>query len=243
MPTPATTTASPDVVPGTQVDLAISILTILSTLCATSNTQRHQSPECRQAEKDLLMLVAGKGDHPWVVRGSDDIRKTALERGLMAYIDKANVDKHVFGMSRSSVYSQEGVNWSVFLKGLQGLFSMANKISDPLDLVEDLKGYLIKQKDISSESLKVFMDLHNANGLAKVLYALKEMKILVVCAAVTLLILLVLIFVVWCCMTRRSYREERRARKEQKSNHQANIMMRQMAGHRERQLRQQQSLL
>ena len=229
-----TTTTTPSSLDG-EVSLAVSILTILTTLCQTGDSEKKESLECIRAQENLLKLV-DEGPSPWLVRGSSNGVSTALERGLLDFIGKSRIETRDFGLPRNEALSYNGFSWSTFFKGLQGLFAIAGKLKDPMDFVKDIKDYLLREPEVSSEKLKVFMDLHQIEQITKVLSAIHSAEAKVVYIIGALIVFLVLTTCVWLSLNIRSYCEQRKARKAQKASRQAGVMLREMQVARRNQL-------
>ena len=232
--TSTTSTTSEAPVSG-EVDLALSILTILTTLCQASTPKKMESLECKKAQADLLNLASAQST-PWVIRGSTNVVPTELEKGLLAFIGQSGTAAQDFGLSRREALRYSGFNWSAFFKNIQGLFSVASKLKDPLDFVKEIKDYLLRDSDVSVDKLKVFLDLHQVDQITEVLSAIHQAETKVTYIIVALIIFLVLTTVIWLALNIRSYCEQKQMRKAQKASRQAGVMLREMQVARRNQL-------
>ena len=234
MPTtiaPSTTTLSP----GGDVDLAMSILTILTTLCQASGRRKKESDECRKAQIDLLNLVDVRKT-PWIIRGSASSYPTDLEKGLMDFVRRSGVSQRDFSLPRSDPLSYDGINWSLFFKGIQGLFSVANDLKDPLNFVQKIKEYLSREPEISPDKLKVFLDLHQVEGITQVLDAVHQAELRATYVIIALILFSVLTTCIWLALNLRSFCDQRGARKALKTSRRASVMLREMQNARRNQL-------
>ena len=222
--------------PSGDVDLAMSILTILTTLCQASGRRKKESEECRKAQLDLLNLVDIRKT-PWIIRGSSANSQSELERGLMDFVSRSGVNQRDFGIPRSEPLSYEGINWSLFFKGIQGLFAVANDLKDPQSFVQKVKEYLVREPGVGSEKLEVFLGLHQAEGIAQVLDAVHQAELRATYIIIALILFSVLTTAIWLALNLRSYCDQRRVRKAQRASKQAGVLLREMQSVRRNQLR------
>lgn len=233
MSTTTTTTPAPS---GGDVDLAMSILTILTTLCQASGPRKKESAECLRAQVDLLNLVDVRKT-PFIIRGSSSSPKSDLEKGLMEFISRSGVSQRDFGIPRSdALLSYEGVDWSLFFKGIQGLFAVASDLKNPLDFIKKVREYLIKEPQVGSEKLEVFLGLHQVEGIAQVLIAVHEAELRATYIIIALILFSVFSTTIWLALSLRSYCDQRKARKAQKASRQAGVLLRGMQNARRNQL-------
>ena len=222
--------------PSGDVDLAMSILTILTTLCQASGRRKKESEECRKAQLDLLNLVDIRKT-PWIIRGSSANSQSELERGLMDFVSRSGVSQRDFGLPRSEPLSHEGINWSLYFKGIQGLFAVASDLKDPRSFVQKVKEYLIREPGVVPEKLEVFLGLHQAGGIAQVLDAVYQAERRATYIIIALILFSVLTTAIWLALNLRSYCDQRRARRAQRASKQAGALLREMQSVRRNQLR------
>ena len=236
----STTTSTTTMVPGGDVDLAVSILTILTTLCQASKpalvpAKGLESPECRKAQIDLLNLVTMK-ETPWIIRGSSSSAHTSLEKGLLDFIKRSDMNQRDFGMSRGRPLIYDGVNWPAFFKGIQGLFAVARDLKDPLNFAQKIKDYLSRESEVSSDKLRVFLDFHQIEAITQVLNAVEKAELRATYIIAALILFSVLTTCIWLVLNIRSYCDQKRARKALKASRQASTMLREMQNARRNQL-------
>ena len=230
---PTTTTAT--IGSDENVDLAMSILTILTTLCQASGPRKRESPECVQAQRDLLALVS-LDRTPWIVRGSESAKRTSLEEGLLAFMEKSSKDARDFSLDRSSRHEVDGFPWGSFFRGLQGLLAAGSKIKDHLHFVSEIKDYLMKDPGADMDKLKVFLDFHQTGQLDSVLQAIHSAELKSIYIIVGLVIFLTITTSSWLALNLKTYYEQRKVRRAQKSARQAGILLRGMQDARRGQL-------
>ena len=227
---PSTTTAAES------VDLATSILTILTTLCQASVRGRRESPECVQAQRDLLALVS-LDRTPWIVRGSDSAKKTPLEKGLIAFMERASVSSKGFGLDRASRHEEmSSFAWGRFFRGLQGILAAGAKMKDSSHFVNEVKDYLIKDPDSNLDRLKLFLDFHQVGQLDSVLGSIHAAQQKSIYIIVGLAVFLVATTIAWLALNIRTYCAQRKLRKAQKNAKHAGILLRGMQNARRSQI-------
>ena len=154
----------------------------------------------------------------------------------MEFIRRSGVSQRDFGISRSEPSSYDGVNWPLFFKGIQGLFAVASDLKDPLSFVQKIREYLSREPEISPDKLKVFLDLHQAEGITQVLGAVHQAETRATYIIVALILFSVLSTAVWLALNLRSYCDQKKSRKAQKTSRQAGVMLREMQNVRRNQL-------
>ena len=222
------TTLAPPQAASSEVDLAISILTILTSLCAASEPKRRDSKECLKAQSDLLAL-AEASHQPWVVRGSSDpnLKRSDFEKAMLSFVTGSQISG-LINRHQPPVSGAEGMNWGAFFRTLKSILSLANKVVDPGELVAKIRDHLISDPSASLEQLKVALELHLSDRLSAVTTSVNAAEEKVLYLIIGLSLFLLLSTICWLSLNVRTYLSQRKLRKAQKASRQAGFLLREM---------------
>ena len=228
MAQPTTTEAPSPQTPSSEVDLALSILTILTSLCSASGPKRQNSKECLKAQSDLLAL-AEISHQPWVVRGSSDpsLKRGEFEQAMLAYITKSKIHG-LINRNQLPTTGADGMNWGSFFRVLKSILSLANKIIDPAELVGKLRDHLISDPNASLEQLKVALEFHITERLSSVISSINSAEDKVLYLIIGLSLFLFVSTVCWLSLNIRTYLSQRKLRKAQKASRHAGLILREL---------------
>ena len=226
-----TTTAAPLPVvstPAVEIDLAMSILTILTSLCASRGPKAKSSAECIRAQNGLLAL-AEKTHTPYVVRGSSDpvLDRSDLERAILSLLTESQVTG-LIDRNRAPTSMATGLNWGVFFRALKSILSLTAKIVDPSELIQKIRDHLLTDPSANLDQLKIALEFHLSERLGVIMSTLDTAERKFVYLIVGLSLFLLISTCCWLALNLRTYLSQRKLRKAQKATRQAGFLLREI---------------
>ena len=216
-------------------DLTYLILTVLSALCKEKSST---DTACVRARTQLQSLSLTKGD---IVEEdpANQYDPVVLQNLLVSLInDQAAVNDR----ERQGRQSVQGFSWSVFLQAVRGINRFVKTISNSGDVVALLEDWLRRpaQKSVSTDQLKVFVDLFAMEALSALQRDVKLLEVSLFVLIGTLIALVLMLGVGWSVMSIRACKTERKAAKVKRQKSDADILLRNLQRSRRQQIMESQ---
>ena len=212
-------------------DLTYLILTVLTALCKEKSST---DTACVRARTQLQSLSLTKGD---IVEEdpANQYDPVVLQNLLVSLInDQAAVNDR----ERQGRQSVQGFSWSVFLQAVRGINRFVKTISNSGDVVALLEDWLRRpaQKSVSTDQLKVFVDLFAMEALSALQRDVKLLEVSLFVLIGTLIALVLMLGVGWSVMSIRACRTEGKAAKVKRQKSDADILLRNLQRSRRQQI-------
>ena len=216
-------------------DLSYLILTVLTALCKEKSST---DTACVRARTQLQSLSLTKGnlveEDP-----ANQYDPVVLQNLLVSLInDQAAVNDR----ERQGRQSVQGFSWSVFLQAVRGINRFVKTISNSGDVVALLEDWLRRpaQKSVSTDQLKVFVDLFAMEALSALQRDVKLLEVSLFVLIGTLIALVLMLGVGWSVMSIRACKTERKAAKVRRQKSDADILLRNLQRSRRQQIMESQ---
>ena len=216
-------------------DLTYLVLTVLTALCKEKSST---DTACVRARTQLQSLSLTKGnlveEDP-----ANQYDPVVLQNLLVSLInDQAAVNDR----ERQGRQSVQGFSWSVFLQAVRGINRFVKTISNSGDVVALLEDWLRRpaQKSVSTDQLKVFVDLFAMEALSALQRDVKLLEVSLFVLIGTLIALVLMLGVGWSVMSMRACRTERKAAKVKRQKSDADILLRNLQRSRRQQIMESQ---
>ena len=187
------TTLSPILPPSTTQspvgsDLSVLILTVLTALCKRKGSA---DPACVQARSRLRGLSLAKVNDV-EESPTDQYNSVVLQNLLVSLINDQASENERGRQGRQNV---QGFNWSVFLQAVKGIGRFVKTVSGSGDVVGLLEEWLRRpaQNQISTDQLKVFLDIFAMEALSAIQRDVKLLEISLFILIGTLMALVVIL--------------------------------------------------